>query len=133
MKKQILMLALILSATMCNSQTITATTNHSISLSDASVMTKAYRDAGLNYNNSERFGKDAIQSIINQAGCVGIKIYFAKDTNGLLKVVIVGIQTGSNGYNMDMYNGILADRGYCCGAEQTCCIYSMDENPLNTD
>ena len=50
--------------------------NHSITLAAASVMTKAYRDADINSKIGGFFGKDAIQAILNQPTCVGLKFYF---------------------------------------------------------
>jgi len=78
--------------------------NHSITLADASVMTKAYRDANLNSIIGGFFGKDAIQAILNQTDCVGLKYYFAME-NGKLTLVLCGAKANED----DLYQGLLAE------------------------
>lgn len=84
--------------------------NHDISLKDAAVLTKAYRDsAGANAVLAVFFGKTAISDIIAQKDCVGIRIYNAiKD--GKLTFVVVGA-TADEG---DMGDGNIAEMGIIC-------------------
>jgi hypothetical protein len=56
------------------------------------------------------YGKATIQSILNQPNCVGIRIYYAQDTNNESTMVIVGTDANEN----DMENGILAEYGIKC-------------------
>lgn len=129
MKHLLLIAALFISA-LSFSQTVTATTDHSITLSDAATMTHAFRSVNSTANLGETFGKNAVQAILNQSGCVGIRIYYAMDTNSTLKVIIVGIDSA----NKDMYQGLLAERGACC-TPLACfpCAALSNSNPLNTN
>lgn len=54
------------------------------------------------------FGKNILQQIINQPGCMGIRVYFGQDTAGIPKLVLVGADANQN----DLIAGrIVADRG----------------------
>ena len=95
--------------------------NHSITLAEASVMTKAYRDANINSKIGGFFGKDAVQEILNQIDCVGLKFYFALD-NGNLTLVLCGATTDEN----DLYLGHLAED---CKEDPP---HHSSNNPLNS-
>jgi hypothetical protein len=95
--------------------------NHSITLAEASVMTKAYRDANINSKIGGFFGKDAVQEILNQIDCVGLKFYFALD-NGNLTLVLCGATTDEN----DLYLGYLAED---CKEDPP---HHSSNNPLNS-
>ncbi|MDO9184628.1 MAG: hypothetical protein Q7W13_01355 [Bacteroidia bacterium] len=84
--------------------------NHAITLTEAAEWTRTYRDANPGATKGHFYGKDAIQAIINQTGCVGIRIYYAIDNNGAKQLIIVGANTSEN----DLYTGILAERGIAC-------------------
>lgn len=102
---------------------VTGNENHQISLADASEMTKRYRDsAGENAIIAHMFGESAITAILNQEGCLGIRIYYGLDENGKKQLVITGVDSSGN----DLYNGLLADRSACC---PSMCSAS---NPLNS-
>lgn len=98
--------------------------NHEISLQEASAMTKRYRDSQTEemYIKAEYFGKEAIQSILQQKDCVGIRIYYALDENMVKKMVLVGVDQNEN----DLYNGILAEKGF------TSPPLALNSNPLNS-
>ncbi|MDP1744914.1 MAG: hypothetical protein Q8L90_05015 [Bacteroidota bacterium] len=96
--------------------------DHAISLSDASAWTREYRTKNPSATKGHFYGKDAIQAILNQTGCVGIRIYYAIDTAGAKQLIITGVTSDEN----DLYNGILAERGICC--PPTCGV----NNPLNS-
>jgi len=95
--------------------------NHSITLAAASVMTKAYRDSDINSKIGGFFGKDAIQAILNQPTCVGLKFYFALD-NGNLTLVLCGAKTDEN----DLFEGVLAEDSLPDPP------YHSTNNPLNS-
>ncbi len=80
--------------------------DHSITLTAAAAMTKAYRDANPGARLGGFFGKDALIAILNQADCVGIKFYFAEDDNGDPSLVLVGAKANQD----DMVTGLLADK-----------------------
>jgi hypothetical protein len=86
--------------------------DHSISLNDAADMTKRYRDSiiGSPYLYGGYFGKVAIQDILDQQGCVGIRIYNAKALTGALNYVVVGVNSSGD----DLEDGKLAEHSSGC-------------------
>jgi hypothetical protein len=90
--------------------TFTGNEDHSISLQEASEWTKNYRNANPGQTLAHYFGQSAITAILNQAGCVGIRIYYALDTEGTKQLIITGVDSNGN----DLYNGLLADRSHRC-------------------
>jgi hypothetical protein len=82
-----------------------------ISLSVASAMTKNYRDnAGANPTLAHYIGRDLIEEILAQEGCVGIRIYYALNSNGSKELVLVGVDGDEN----DIVNGVIADKTVKC-------------------
>lgn len=101
----------------------TGNENHDISLSEAAAWTKNYRDTITSGQTiAHLFGKQAIQSILNQSGCVGIRIYYALDDAAAKQIIAVGVNADGN----DLYNGLLAERTIRC--PQDC----STANPLNS-
>lgn len=88
----------------------TGNEDHRISLQEATRMTKDYQKANPNSMKAHFFGKKAIQDILNQDNCVGIRIYYAQDANGKQHLVVVGADADEN----DLYNGLLAERSVGC-------------------
>ncbi|MES2285301.1 MAG: hypothetical protein V4547_06390 [Bacteroidota bacterium] len=97
--------------------------NHSITLAEAAEWTRNYRDANPGATKGHFYGEDAILAIINQTGCVGIRIYYAIDNSGVKQLIIAGANTSEN----DLYTGLLAERGIACPTH--CGV----NNPLNTN
>jgi hypothetical protein len=101
----------------------TGNEDHSISLATASAWTKKFRNSSNEGDTIAHFyGKEAIQAILDQANCVGIRIYYAIDDNGNKQLVLVGANAAEN----DLYEGLLAERGTPC---PTKCSAT---NPLNS-
>ncbi len=96
--------------------------DHSISLATAAAWTAKYRTANPGAIKAHFFGKDAIQAILNQTNCVGIRIYYALDESAAKHLIIVGVKADEN----DIYNGLLAERSIPCPP------FCGDGNPLNT-
>lgn len=97
--------------------------DHSITLQEAAELTRLYREnAGSGAILGGFFGKTALQNILNQEGCVGIRYYYGLDSEGVSHPVLVGTDAQEN----DLVDGLLAERdGPCppiCG----------DANPLNS-
>jgi hypothetical protein len=89
----------------------TGNENHQISLHDAAELTANFRNNHpVGSTIALYYGKTAIQSILNQSNCVGIRIYYAQEANNESTMVIVG--TDANGD--DMENGIIAEHGLRC-------------------
>jgi len=85
--------------------TFTGNENHSISLNDATRLTATYRETNGEEFLGGYFGQEAIKSILNQNGCVGIRIYNAIDDNDRPTFVLVGVTADNN----DMTGGELAE------------------------
>ncbi len=97
--------------------------DHSISLADAAKLTKRYRDgAGSGAKIATAFGKTALQAILNQEKCVGIRMYYAKKENGDPTLVLTGLKANSD----DIYDGKLAEYSADCPPE------CAPENDLNS-
>lgn len=90
--------------------TFTGNEDHDIPLSTASEWTANYRSANPGQTLAHYFGKSAINAILNQDTCVGIRIYYALDDNGAKQLVLVGVDASGN----DLYNGLLAERSFKC-------------------
>jgi hypothetical protein len=103
--------------------TFTGHENHDFPLDTAAAWTKNYRNANLGATKGHFFGKDAIDAILGQANCVGIRIYYALDENAKKHLIVVGVQPDGN----DLVNGLLAERSIDC--PPTCGI----SNALNSD
>lgn len=93
-----------------------------ITLAEGGTMTKAYRDANPTAVKGHFFGKNKINSILNQSGCVGIRVYYGLDSTGAKQLVMVGVDSNQN----DQYNSIILDRAVPCPA------YCGISNDLNT-
>lgn len=106
-----------------NPVVFTGKEDHSISLKDASVLTYNYRQTvAADAKTGGFFGKDAIQAILNQDGCVGIRYYYGIDKEGTPVLVLVGSDARGN----DMYEGVLAEMARPC--PPAC----SNANPLNS-
>lgn len=56
------------------------------------------------------FGKDVLQRILQQDGCMGIRMYYGKESDGVNNLVLVGADASEN----DMTSGVIAERSVCC-------------------
>lgn len=103
--------------------TFTGNEPHDISLSQASAWTKNYRDTiTTGQTIGHYFGKAAIQAILAQPDCVGIRIYYGLDEAGAKQIITTGVDQAGN----DLYNGLLAERTIKCPPD--CGL----ANPLNS-
>ena len=101
----------------------TGNENHDIPLATASEWTKNYRDASPSgVTLAHYFGQEAINSVLAQEGCVGLRFYYAINDQGQKELIIVGVDASEN----DLYQGIILDRSYKC--PQACGA----SNPLNS-
>jgi hypothetical protein len=90
---------------------LTGNENHDLPLATAASWTKNYRDASAaGVIKAHYFGKAAIQALLNQEECVGLRIYYALDENGAKQLIIVGVKANED----DLYNGVILDRSYPC-------------------
>lgn len=95
-----------------NNMSFTGNENQEISLQDAADLTANYRQ-NQPYPYPELggyFAKSGLLDVLNQNGCVGIRIYYGQDNSGESKLVIVGVDANEN----DLYQGLLLDHMYKC-------------------
>lgn len=66
------------------------------------------------------FGTEIIQQLLNESGCVGIRIYYALDDKGVKKLLLVGVDAAgedlrpSEGATMGEGGNIVADFSFPC-------------------
>ncbi len=85
--------------------------DHSISLKDAARLTKDYRKtAGAAAVLGGYFSKTAVQSLLDQEDCAGIKFYYGKEENGTMQLVILGVAANEK----DLDKGLLMERSFPC-------------------
>lgn len=102
----------------------TGTEDHSISLKDASRLTKRFRDTMPPETvKGGYFGRMIFEEILAQEGCVGIRCYFASFDNGAPTVVLVGVERTGN----DLWEGVLGEDTLPCPP------YCPEFNLLNSD
>ena len=92
-----------------------------IPLNDASLMTSNYRHNNPTSIKGRFFGKDILNRILEQEGCVGIRVYFGQDEDGNNQLVLVGADSDEN----DMLD-LVADMSFPC--PNAC----STPNPLNS-
>jgi hypothetical protein len=101
----------------------TGNEDHEISLDDAAKLTANYRiSAGPKALLGSYFSMDGINKILDQEGCIGIRIY-----NGLTEsreqcFVLSGVNSNGD----DLYDGELAEYGTGCPP------HCGQSNPLNS-
>ncbi len=89
---------------------INPNTGGAIPLADAIQWTTNYRNANPTAVKAHFFGEVIIQNILNQANCMGIRMYHALDNNNAVQIVLVGVDTNGD----DMTAGIIADMSQPC-------------------
>lgn len=65
--------------------------DHTISLQDAAVLTKRHRDTSTDGILAGAFDKGQVVKLLNQPGCVGLRIYYGRDASGAPALVLAGI------------------------------------------
>lgn len=85
---------------------------HEITLAEAVTMTHAYQNDSTfaNQTIAVKTSNDAYLDIINQPGCVEVRSYFAKDANGVLTLVTVGVDA----IGEDMTSGKIMNHYFHC-------------------
>ncbi len=67
-----------------------------IPLEDGADMTARYRDQNPNQIKGHFFGKDVLNELLDQEGCMGIRMYYGIDDKGKKALVIVGTDADEN-------------------------------------
>lgn len=81
----------------------------SIDIDDAGTLTENYRNANPSAVKGAFYGKDILRQLLDQEGCMGIRIYYGEDKNGNKELVLVGAQA-----NEDDMLELVADNGTKC-------------------
>ena len=90
---------------------ITGHENHNITLADAAALTANFRaSAPQNAVLGEYFGRDAVQTLLNAGGSVGVRIYYGRKTDGTPVLVLVGV----NENGQDLTAAGVMEYGYPC-------------------
>jgi hypothetical protein len=80
-----------------------------ITLADGAAMTKEHRLRNPTALKGRFFGKDILNQILDQEGCMGIRFYFGQDEDGNRQLVAVG----ADQYEDDMLD-LIADVSRPC-------------------
>lgn len=72
------------------------TEGEQIPLAAGAALTKEYRDRNPNQIQARFFGKDILNELLNQPGCMGIRAYFAENRDGEKELVLVGADAAEN-------------------------------------
>jgi hypothetical protein len=83
---------------------------HRISLTGAAALTKAYRDAQVSDVKAGAIAKDQLLQLLNQSGCVGMRIYLGREPDGTPTVVLAGMDASDN----DMTKGVILEQWWPC-------------------
>ena len=107
----------------------TGNEDHEISLQDAAVLTKNFRDAQQSANPilGMYFSKAGIEQVLNQTGCVGIRVYYGLKEDAPESMIPTLIVCGVDANEDDMADGVLLDYG------KTCPNNCSAANPLNAE
>ena len=65
--------------------------NHRISLDEAAAHTRRHREAKVHAITAGAFHKDQVLELLNQAGCVGLRVHLGRNPDASPTVVLTGI------------------------------------------
>jgi hypothetical protein len=89
----------------------TGNEEHVVSFEEAKELKDNYQEhAGVEDILAFYYGKTFLLSVLNQQGCVGIRVYNGRKEDGKLELVIVGVNADGD----DMTSGIMGDRSVPC-------------------
>jgi hypothetical protein len=95
-----------------------------ITLAEGSEMTANYRETiNMGETIGHAVGKNLVNAILNQAGCMGIRLYYAINNKGEKQLVLVGINANGD----DLSQGVIVDKA------QNCPPICGKTNPLNSN
>lgn len=89
---------------------------HLISLQEAIDMTSLYRSnipSGM--VNSETFSKESVSALLNQPGCVSLRIYYGKKNDDTIHTILVGVD--ETGADMIQTSDLILEEGQRCPPE----------------
>jgi hypothetical protein len=82
--------------------------SHEITLQEAITMTHAYQNSPqfAGQTKAGLISATAVKELLNQPGCLGVRIYFALNANNNLTLVLVGTDINEK----DMTTGVILDK-----------------------
>lgn len=92
-----------------------------IDINDAADLNKNFRKKFAGQPLGIYFSQATLHDVLNQEGCVGIRFYFAADTDGQLTLTFAGVTADEE----DIL-GIIGDNGFKCPS------YCSSANALNS-
>lgn len=96
------------------------------------VLATAYQNQDV-IPNCETFDKESIESVLQQDGCTGFRIYYGMDENLKIHAILVGVN--DNGADiLPVENSLLEEdpTGVILEEGQRCPPYCPPTSPLNT-
>ncbi len=81
-----------------------------ITIAQGNAWTTSYRNANPTAVKAHFYGKTKLNEVLNQTGCVGIRMYRAIDDTGALQLVLVGV----NANEQDLTAGLILERSLLC-------------------
>ncbi len=97
--------------------------DHNIPLKRAAADTKRFRGGGPGRNGvAGAFLADSVRKLLDQPGCVGIRLYLGESEARDSEVIAVGVDAQGN----DMVEGTLLNASFPCPP------FCSDDNPLNS-
>jgi hypothetical protein len=85
--------------------------DHKITLVEAIALTRRFRETAS--PNSERggmFHRAALDELLRQPGCAGVRLYHGRNPDGSAALLLVGVDEQGN----DMTDGTILERQYPC-------------------
>lgn len=84
---------------------------HQITLEEAKKLIQNYKNKQTGEEiKAHYFGKEALLKLLDQVGCVGIRIYYAAKDDETPELLIVGV----NEEGSDLSNGVILERSWPC-------------------
>mgnify|MGYP001610941696 FL=1 len=65
--------------------------DHRIGLAEAAALTNSYRAAKVSEEKAGAFHKDQVLELLNQPGCVALRVYYARLVDGKPALVLTGM------------------------------------------
>jgi hypothetical protein len=96
--------------------------DHRIALADAAALTSRYRAAKISDVKAGAFHKDQVLELLNQPGCVALRVYFGREEAGAPSLVLTGVDKADN----DLTGGTILEKHLPCPP------YCGDGNVLNS-
>lgn len=84
--------------------------DHAITLDEARALTARYRASAADPVRALLFHREPVAALLGQAGCHGVRMYFGRDDDNALHLVLVGV----NGRGEDLTAGMLLQEGWPC-------------------